>query len=70
MTDHFCDCERGGDCTRTTMCHIQTVVSDLEAAHEIETERLNTELADLQKNYTDAVDAWNREIDRNNELTN
>lgn len=44
MNNHYCDCERGGNCTRTTMCHVQSVVSDLEGEHEIEIERLTAEL--------------------------
>ena len=46
--DHRCDCERGGNCTRTTMCHVQSVVDDLNGEHEIEIERLQREL-DLEK---------------------
>ena len=42
--DHRCDCERGGNCTRTTMCHVQSVVDDLNGEHEIEIERLEADV--------------------------
>lgn len=29
-----CGCERGNQCTQTTVCHVQSVVSDLEEEHE------------------------------------
>ena len=46
--DHRCDCERGGNCTRTTMCHVQSVVDDLNGEHEIEVERLQARVAELE----------------------
>ena len=28
MRNYICDCERGGRCTRTTMCNVQYVADD------------------------------------------
>ena len=46
--DHRCDCERGGNCTRTTMCHVQSVVDDLNGEHEIDIERLQARVDALE----------------------
>lgn len=27
---HECGCERGDDCTKTTMCHVQSAIEDSE----------------------------------------
>ncbi len=39
MNGFECGCERGDDCTKTTMCHIQSVVEDkdtiIEAAKDL-----------------------------------
>jgi hypothetical protein len=35
-----CACEHGGDCTRTTMCKLQSVSDDLENEVEALTEQL------------------------------
>jgi len=32
MNSFECGCERGGDCTLTTMCAVQTVAEELEEA--------------------------------------
>lgn len=50
--DHRCDCERGGNCTRTTMCHVQSVVDDLNGEHEIEIERLEELTSRYSKTMT------------------
>ncbi len=50
MDNHYCDCEREGNCTATTMCYVQTVVSDLKEAHEIEIERLKGTIEIIQAN--------------------
>lgn len=34
MKHYFCECERGGDCTKTTMCHVQSAIE--EGREEIE----------------------------------
>ena len=46
-----CDCEIGGDCTKTTMCAIQSAVEDRDE----EIERLTTEVRDLQEIHVNRV---------------
>ena len=63
--DHRCDCERGGNCTRTTMCHVQSVVDDLNGEHEIEIERLTAQAAideDFIEHYQRQVKSLTAEV--------
>jgi septal ring factor EnvC (AmiA/AmiB activator) len=41
---YYCDCEHGGDCTRTTMCAIQTATDDQRGEYEAQIEALETKL--------------------------
>ena len=65
MKNDFCGCEVGENCTKTTMCAVQSAVEDKDARIE----ELEAQLADLEQRHNDAVDAWNREIDRNKDQT-
>ena len=31
-----CGCERGGDCTKTTMCAVQSALEDLQEQHNVQ----------------------------------
>jgi len=62
--DHRCDCERGGNCTRTTMCHVQSVVDDLNGEHEIEIERLQARVDELEVELEQWKDSCDPGVDR------
>ena len=45
-----CGCERGGDCTKTTMCQVQDMVDALEAKDQ-RIEQLEAKLYDSENAY-------------------
>ena len=55
MNDYTCGCENGENCTKTTVCHVESVVQDIEDAHEIEIERLRDP---DWKTYIDITSKW------------
>ena len=59
INNYECACERGGDCTRASMCAIQSALEDQSWEFEARIERLTSEnsrmktaLKTIQNNYT------------------
>lgn len=70
MDNRFeCGCERGGDCTKTTMCQLQDALEDKDA----EIERLECSLVISRGKHQNAIDEIERMkpvIDAAQELIN
>ena len=52
--NHYCGCERGDDCTKTTMCYVQNVEQDL--SDELET--ATTENSELKRSGLKVWEYW------------
>ena len=48
-----CGCERGYDCTKTTVCALQNALEDQAGEYEVRIEALETELKELKENEND-----------------
>jgi hypothetical protein len=45
----YCDCERGGNCTKTTMCATDSALADQADEYETQIEKLETKLKAQRK---------------------
>ena len=47
--NHFCGCERGDDCTRTSMCYVQHVEQDLNDVIETLTTEVSSQHKQIER---------------------